>query len=274
VVLVGALILKNNGLRFGGCAALCFAMKKLLLTLALAVLSCGFSVFAQMGGPNANFGNGMEKLFGDNQIFSATMKTEVSGPRGNITAKAKMFFNHGDSRTEMDLADVQSASMPASLLAQMRDIGMDKTVLISSADKKHNFVIYPNVEAYAPVPLPNTAAATNTNFKVTATKLGDETVDGHPCVKNKTIVTDGAGETNEFTVWNASDLKNFPVKIALTKNGTDVTMSFQNVSFEKPASSLFDPPSNFTRYDDIQALMRETMMKHKSNAPAAATPNK
>jgi len=40
---------------------------------------------------------------------------------------------------------------------------------------------------------------------------------GRPsCVKNKVIVTDDKGDKHESTVWNATDLKNFPVKIETT----------------------------------------------------------
>lgn len=247
-------------------------MKKFLLLPAAALL-CGAVASAQMLNPGESTDNGMDQLFGNNQAFSATMKTEVNGDKGSVTATAKMFFNHGNSRTEMNISDVQSASLLAGTIAQMQAMGMDKTILISSADKKHNFLVYPDLQSYTMVPTPNAgSAATNENYQIQTTKLGDETVDGHPCVKNKTDVI-VAGKTNEFTVWNASDLKNFPVKIVMTKNDTDVTISFQNVSFEKPEEGLFVPPSNFTRYDNFQALMREAMMKRMGKAPAAAPPN-
>jgi outer membrane lipoprotein-sorting protein len=246
-------------------------MKKFLLLPALVVLLCG-AASAQMISPGGNAGNGMEKLFGDNQTFSATMKTEVSGDKGSLTTTAKMFFNHGNSRTEMNISDVKSDSLPAGTVAQMQAMGMDKTILISSADKKNNFLVYPDLQSYTMVPTPNSAAATNEDYKIQTTKLGDETVDGHPCIKNKTDVI-VAGKTNEFTVWNASDLKNFPIKIVMTKNDTDVTISFQNVSFEKPEEALFVPPPNFTRYDNFQALMREALTKRMGNAPATTPPN-
>ena len=63
------------------------------------------------------------------------------------------------------------------------------------------------------------------------TELGKDTVDGHPCVKNKVIVTDNEGSKHESTVWNATDLKNFPVKIETDRTGRQtMTMLFKNVS--------------------------------------------
>jgi len=70
-------------------------------------------------------------------------------------------------------------------------------------------------------------------------------VDGHPCVKNKYIVTDNEGVKHESTVWNATDLKNFRSKSKLSSRGDNVSMLFQNVSLAKPAASLFDPPADF-----------------------------
>ena len=58
---------------------------------------------------------------------------------------------------------------------------------------------------------PETTAAPS-DFKVETTELGKDTVDGHPCVKNKVIVTGKDGTPHESTVWNAMDLKNFRSK--------------------------------------------------------------
>ena len=91
-----------------------------------------------------------------------------------------------------------------------------------------------------------------------STELGKETVDGHPCVKNKVVVTDKEGKKLESTVWNASDLKNFPVKMEHNdaQSGT-VTLTYKDIKLEKPEVSSFDPPANFTK----AANMMEMMMK-------------
>jgi hypothetical protein len=75
------------------------------------------------------------------------------------------------------------------------------------------------------------------------------------------VVTDKEGTKHESTVWNATDLKKFPVEIQTTESGGDVTMLFKNVSLTKPAASLFDPPADFKKYDNIQQLMQQEMMK-------------
>jgi len=104
-------------------------------------------------------------------------------------------------------------------------------------------------------------AATNGYYKVETAELGKETVDSHPCVKNKVTVTDKDGNKHESTVWNATDLKDFPVKIQTTEGSANTTMLFKNVSLAKPAASLFETPSDYTKYDNMQAMMQQQIMK-------------
>jgi hypothetical protein len=242
-------------------------MKK-SLSILIAVLICSLPAFAQMGGgqagPGGNFDTSMEKLFGGNQVFSATIQTKMDGPSGLMTAKSKMFFDHENSRTEMNMADAQGGNLPPDALAQMQSLGMDKVVSIAPADKKNAYMIYPNIHSYVATVMPD-GSDTN-DYQTQTTKIGEETVDGHPCIKNKTVMSFD-GQTNEFTVWNASDLNNFPVQIVTSQEGVSVTMSFQNVSFSKPDASLFQPPAGYTRYGTVQDLMQSAIMNHPSGMP-------
>jgi hypothetical protein len=139
---------------------------------------------------------------------------------------------------------------------------MDKIVMISRPDKKITYMVYPNLEAYTEIAMQNPEAATPaTDFKLETAELGKETVDGHPCVKNKAVVSDSKGNKHESTVWNATDLKNFPVKIETAGQGQKATMSFKDVKLAKPEASLFDPPASYKHYDNPMQLMQQEMMK-------------
>jgi hypothetical protein len=242
-------------------------MKKPLSILA-AVLFCGLPVLAQMGGgasPGANYDNGMQKLFAATPVFSATVQTKMDGPNGVMNVKTKMFFDHENSRTEMNMADAQGGGLPPEALSQMQALGMDKVVSISLADKKSVYMVYPNIHSYVAMDISSAGLATNT-FQTQITKIGEETVDGHPCIKNKTVVWSD-DQTNEFTVWNASDLKNFPIQIAMSQQGTSATISFGALSFDKLDASLFQPPAGYTRYGTVQDLMQSALMNHPSGMP-------
>jgi hypothetical protein len=240
-------------------------MKKYFLILTLVILSLEiFPVRAQLGGAPGvpQFGNGMEKLFGDNQAFSATLQMQMNSTGSPMTMSGKMSFDKGSSRTEMDMADMKGGGLPPDAMTQMKSMGLDRMVTISQSNKKVVYVVYPNAQSYTEMTPPDSAAATtNTDSKVEITELGKETVAGHPCVKNKAVVTDKQGEKHEFTVWNATDLKNFPVKIEMNEQGSAITVSYQNISFAKPDASLFSPPTGFTKYDSVQEMMQSVMMK-------------
>jgi hypothetical protein len=240
-------------------------MNKHLLLLTAATLCIGLApAFAQPGptpgGPG--FDGAMRKLFGENAAFAATLETQIK-PKSDdlITMPGKISFDSGKARVEMNLADAKGIKLPPGAIDQMKSMGLDQVITISLPEKKSVLLIYPGLKSYVENPLPAAAATTNLNYKVTTTELGKETVAGHPCVQNKVLVTDAAGTTNEFTVWNATDLKNFPMKIFRAGPDADATMLFTDVSLTKPAANLFDPPAGYTRYDNVQAMMQTEIMK-------------
>lgn len=251
---------------FGGFLQLVF-MTRHLLTVVAAIVCLGtipaFSQLGQMpGGPQLDAATA--KLFGENTAFSATSETQMKSKSGDVmTLPAKMSFDAGKTRFEMNMAEMKGAQLPANAAAQMKSMGMDQMVMIARPDKKTSYLVYPGLQSYAEMPLKDAdSAVTNANFKIETAELGKETVDGHPCVKNKVVVTDDKGLPHESTVWNATDMKNFPIKIAHNEAGNEVTMTFKDTTLAKPDASLFEPPAGYTRYADIQTMMRTEMMKH------------
>ena len=238
-------------------------MKKLCPILAIAFLSLGLATAAaQSGGPS--FGGATAKLFGDHQAFSATMEMETGDPVSGqaVTMPGKLSFDAGKSRFEMNMAEMKSAAMTPEAVAQMKAMGMDLMVSITRPDKKTVCLIYPGMQSYVENPLPEkTDAMTDDDFKMETTGLGAETVDGHDCIKNKVVVTDKDGKKHESTVWNATDLEKFPVKIESAEGGHKAVMHFKNVSFKKPAASAFEVPADFKKHASMQAMIQEVMMK-------------
>ncbi len=174
----------------------------------------------------------------------------------------KISYDAGKSRFEVNMADMKGGNLPPNAAAQMKSMGMDQVMTISRPEKKSACQIYPGMQSYIEIPLSSSdCAPTNSDYKVETTEIGKETVDGHPCVKNKYVVTDNEGVKHESTVWNATDLKKFPVKIQTVEQGDEVTMLFKNVSLTKPAASQFDPPADYKKYDSVQQLMQQEVMK-------------
>ena len=169
----------------------------------------------------------------------------------------------------MNLAAASGLNIPPGAAAQMKTMGLDQITTISLPEKKLLYLVYPSLQSYVENPLPDAGTGTNQDFKVATTELGKDTVDGHPCVENKVVVSNGQGATNEFTVWNATDLKNFPVKIIHAEKTTEITMSFTDVTLAKPAASAFDLPAGYTRYDNMQTMMQAEILKKMGGGAGA-----
>lgn len=256
-------------------------MKKNFPIFTFAILCFGIiragAQFDFAGGQTMHMGPDavMEKLYGSNQAFSATMEMQLASTADSspTTVAGKIFFDNGSSRFEMDMSEMKGGKMPPNAAAQMKSMGFDRVVTISQPGKKAAYMIYPNLQSYIEITPPDSAsAATNEDSKIEATGLGKETVDSHPCTKNKTVITDKQGTKHEFTVWNADDLKNFPIKIETEEQGIAMTMSYKNISFFKPEAALFNPPASYTRYDNVQEMLQQVMMKRMGVPQAVPFP--
>jgi hypothetical protein len=211
---------------------------------------------AQPGPPQGpNFDAALVKLFGDNSGFSATIEIHSSGTSGNeTTMTGNTALLDGNSRFEMDLSNMQGGHIPPQAAARMKQMGMSKIIVISRRDKNLSYMIYPDMQAYMERPAQSASAAA-ADYKSEVTKLGEETIDGHACVKNKVVVTAPDGATHESTVWNATDLKQFPLKIQSSEHGMNTVMLFKDVKLDKPDAAQFDPPADFKKYDNMMSLM-------------------
>jgi hypothetical protein len=241
----------------------------------LLAMVCCFGVlpvFAQPGAGSPtglNFGGGMAKIFGDNSAFTAdlVLQTTPSGA-APMNMHGKTASLDGKTRFEVNMAE-KDGPITAEQLAQMKAMGMDMSqmILLTRPDKKITYMVLPNMKASVENPITDTESLKSpSDFKMETTELGKETVDGHPCIKNKVVITDDKGKKHESTVWNATDLNKFPVKIETDESGDKATMLFQNVKLSKPDASLFDPPADYKSYSGMMAMMQEMMMKQMGGA--------
>jgi hypothetical protein len=243
-------------------------MKALALVLVCLSLVPAYSPAAPRGGgpggppPGPDLSGHMTKLFGDHSAFSATLEMQLQ-PKAEkaMTMPGKVLFLGGKSRFEMNLADVKGAGLPPDAAEQMKQMGMDKTIRILRPDKQVEYLIYPGLQAYVESAMNSADSKPGSDFTIETTELGKETVDGRACVKNKVVVTDKEGKKHECTVWNATDPKDFPVKVETIQEGNTVTMLFKDVKLTKPEAAQFEPPADFKKYDSMMSMMQQEMMK-------------
>jgi hypothetical protein len=244
---------------------------RLSATLA-AIILASQTLHAQMPGANATAGlsGSLIKLFGNNNAFIAKAEVQVLDPSQKEIMSMPMDFALLDTkiRVEMDLTQMRNRDMPAGMAAQLKQMGMAQVISIIRPDKKLAYAIYPDQKSLMSLPLPKESAEPDdTKGKLEMTPIGNETIDGHACVKNKVKLADGQGKTVEATTWNAKDLKDFPIQIETKEDANSSFMRFKQVQFTKPDASQFEPPTGFAVYTSQQELMQGMMKKMMEAGP-------
>jgi hypothetical protein len=231
------------------------------LLVAAGLCLLGGSAFAQRPGPGGNqsIDPALLRALG-NRSFSAKVVSTVDVPPGKQVMNMDIAVLDGDVRTDLDML-AMGANLPPQAAEQMKKMGMDRTVTILKPKAKTMWMLYPSKKAWVEMPLPEAAAASmapSANAAAAApvlSEVGRETIDGHPAIKNKTVVTGPDGQPREVFLWTATDLQGFPVQLQTMDSGKTMTVLFKNVKLEKPAASLFEAPKDYTRYDDPMKLM-------------------
>ena len=236
--------------------------------VALAAFSWVLTATAQMPDASGGVNSAMIRLFGDNIAFAATADVHVFNSNRVELLRMPSMFTAGDAkiRVEVDLGKLTSKMVSASTLATFKQMGMDRVISIIRPEKKTTYIIYPNAQSYAAMPL-SSEDAQIASQKVEKTPLGHETIDGHPCVKNRSVVKNPKGVVLiQAITWNATDLKDFPVRIESTENGNTTVMHFGQVSLAKPDVRLFEPPAGFKQYNNPQDLLNAQYKKASAAA--------
>jgi hypothetical protein len=244
------------------------------MALISAVISlAGVSGFGQgmFGGLQRNYGNEqLAKLFGPTEAFTAVADVSIQDRRHSSPVQMEMMyaFLKGKLRTEMDMAKMKGTEMPPEAMAQMKQMGMDRTITIYNSNTRAMWLVYPGLKACCEIVPPGARAVTNEAPKMEVTKLGKDTIDGHPCEKNKITIFDKNGVQHEIMAWQAIDMNQFPIKTEMTENGGAITTHFRDIKLSAPDASLFEPPSDFKRYGSMQELMMNSMQQMMQGMPS------
>lgn len=236
-----------------------------LVSLALAgMISTAFAQ-GMFGARTKDPGEQLGKIFGKNTAFTANAQVTMKDPSGKQMQVMEFTYGmlDGKVRTEMDMTKMQGANVPPEAMGQMKQMGMDRTVHIFLPDKKIAYMLYPSMKAYCEMNTGQMAGQKEGKEpKIEETELGKETIDGHPCMKSKVVVTDEDGHKFESLVWKATDLKDFPIQTQMTtEDHTTITTKFTDINRSKPSASMFEPPSDFKRYANMQELMMSNMQR-------------
>ena len=238
-------------------------MKRSILFCALVVLlSINFTILAQPASSDSPSAMGANfcaiKIFGTNNC-TARCDVKIMNDSFKEYSTEGFALLDGKTRQEMDVSQFKAQMIPP---AATRQMGIDQQIIILRPDLKLAYNIYPRLKSYVTRPLPkDDAAAQGKEPTLEKTELGREDVEGHPCVKNKFVITTGDGERHEILAWLASDLKNFPLKTQVTDEGSIEVTTYKQIQFLKPDAKLFEPPAGFTEYTSFEDMMDKTQPK-------------
>jgi hypothetical protein len=199
----------------------------------------------------------LSTLLGTNCAFTANAEVSGEGPTDpdNFHLDVSYAMLHGFLRTETDLAKLRSRNACDIAQGRLQEMGMDDAVLIRLPDLRTSYVVYPRARAYIEMPLTWRERLKDV-ADLQKTQIGTAVVDGHRCIHYRAHVTNTLGEENEVLIWEATDLKNFPIQLRIEIAPSTFTILFHDVKLGPPDLDLFHPPDDFDRYASLSELIR------------------
>ena len=242
-------------------------MKATTISIAIASIVLGFSLPcpAQLpGGGQPGVNAAMLKLFGDIPGFTAKADVRLQDKATKDLTTMTMGFAMLDNkvRLELDMTQVKSRQITKESLATLKNAGLDKLATVVRPDRKTAILIYPVIGGYVEMPMSRDEVTDMERiYSIAKTRIGKETIDGHPCEKTKVTLAASSGASQEATVWYATDLRDFPVKIEMNQPEALLVMLYKEVKLIRPDARLFEPPAGFTRHGNIELLMQSAVFK-------------
>ena len=127
------------------------------------------------------------------------------------------------------------------------------------------YVLSEALQAYAPI----TTSWRYTNFTVAPDpeNAPSENLDGHLCHPEQITAGSSDGTTHRFRVWRAADLKEIPLKLVAIGDYPITTVLLSQVRVLKSAPDKFEPPNDFTRYENAEAMANELLLRQQNLQP-------
>ena len=164
--------------------------------------------------------------FEGNKQFSATVVTSGMPTRGPAGQGEMKIYRSGDK---------MRTNMPGGAGYMIMDLSQHISYMVMSA----GMCMQMPSSGQQPNPFSQAQGAT-----VERSPAGTDTVDGHACKVENLTVTPQNGQPTKMKVWEADDLKGFPVKVEMQSSRGPITVQYKDVSLSEPDPSLFTHPDN------------------------------
>lgn len=244
-------------------------MKKALALLTAALFLVGWPTHAQNATGIASMNTqapflaaALSQFFSDTRAFTAGVEMTISGAGGDaMKLPFGVAMADGKMRWELNLANVKSAELPPEAINGIKDMGMDRLFFIYQPGKPLTLG-FPGMKSFIEMPVPKTEGvqqqAAEKIGRLEKKEIGRENIAGQPTVKYAVKVP---GDDGTATIWQATNLQNLPVKIAVTKAQQTYQFQLSNVRLGQPDAAYFAVPAGFAKQTDLNAIIQAAALK-------------
>ncbi len=185
--------------------------------------------------------------FGKRDFSALMVSTTVNKGKNDTSVMEASIAKAGEKfRSDMDLSRMAKGQ-------QGMQPELSRMVVISRGDKQIRYTLYPDKKRY--MAEPETEKEKGDEPKIEKTKVGNETIDGHPTDKFKVRIIYTDGKVSEGFIWNARDLGGMTIKTETENDAFKMTTELKHVVLNRPEASLFEIPSGYMEAKDFKELM-------------------
>ena len=245
-------------------------MKQFLASLCASLLIAAPALHAQQatGIPAINsqapfLAAALSEFFSDTRAFTAGVELTLPAKEGGESLKLPfgVAMADGKMRWELNLANVKSADLPPEAITGIKDMGLDRMFFIYLPGKPLTLAL-PGMKSYVEMAVPKTDGvqqqAQEKIGRLEKREIGRENIAGQPTVKYAVKIP---GDDGIATVWQATNLQNLPVKIAITKDKQTYQLQLSNIKLGQPDAAYFTVPAGFAKQTDLSAVIQAAAMR-------------
>jgi hypothetical protein len=210
------------------------------------------------------------KILSDTPNFSARAVIGLFDATNRMLAKMPMHFDLTPDRMREEI-DAMNMPIPLEWREAVQKGHINEIAIITRVDTKKIYMLFPGIRAYQEFPISDSLLsefqARANAVSIEKVELGQETIEGHPCIQTRLTVT----ETNkppEFAILRcATDLQNFPIRMDLYATNSTTRFIFEDVHIGMPAATLFEIPANYMAFTNTADLMRYAKEREQNQLP-------
>ncbi len=205
----------------------------------------------------------MSELFSDSRAFSAQAILQLPGDQTGQGIPLGFATLNGKMRWFLNLDQARSSRIDPETTAWLREAKLNQILLILRP-QANAIVAVPGVKQwfeFAPPKSPEIQAKAQEKVGfLQKTEVARETVDGHPCVKYRLDLPKDRGAGEETFVWQATDLKNLPIKFQTRMNGEMYSLLLRQIKDTPPDARHFDAPADYAKVGGPEALLQNALL--------------